>query len=241
MYNLKTILKSLLTPLYIFQMGKVGSSSLKLTLPEYLKGQVVHTHSYNAMSIKHQRLIELRKDLCLPINVICPIREPLSRNVSAFFQNFKRDTGLEFSNHKLEVSELLNLFLENYPHNACLEWFDRHFRPTFNIDVFSEKFPIKRKWNVYKKGSTKVLIYRCDLDKKEQLKVISDFLGVEISKWKYSNISGTKEYNQIYREFCLSAKLPDIYIKLINNSSFCKHFWNEKERIETSKKWSRVT
>ncbi|MDJ0688888.1 MAG: putative capsular polysaccharide synthesis family protein [Xenococcaceae cyanobacterium MO_188.B32] len=238
LYKLRTIKKTISTPTYIFQMGKVGSMSLRTTLPKYLKGEIVHAHLYSKMSIKHQRLLELRKSLYLPINIICPIRDPISRNISAFFQNFKRDTGLEIYEREWEVNELLNLFLNNFPHNVCLEWFDRYFRPIFNIDVFAEPFPIEKKWNVYKKKSIRVLIYRCDLDKQDQLDIISQFLRIKISDWNYSNISENKQYNKIYRKFCSSVKLPDIYINIMNNSSFYQHFWNEEERIQNFKKWS---
>lgn len=242
MYALRTIKnRMILTPTYIFQMGKVGSMSLQSTLSRYLKGEVIHAHYYGKMKTRHQRLLKVRKNLHLPINVICPVREPISRNVSAFFQNFKKDTGLEFSKHEWEVAELLSLFLNNFCHNTCLEWFDRHFRSTFDIDVFAEPFPIERKWNIYRKSSIRALIYRSDLDKKDQLEIISRFLGIEISTWKYDNISEKKEYSQIYQDFCLLAKLPDTYIKLMNDSSFCQHFWNEEERMQNSKKWLNIS
>ena len=238
MYALRTIKnRTILTPTYIFQMGKVGSMSLKSTLSEYLKGEVVHSHSYGRMKTRHQKLLTVRKNLHLPIDVICPIREPISRNVSAFFQNFKKYTESDFSQHEWEVTKLLSLFLNNFCHNTCLEWFDHHFRPTFDIDVFAEPFPIERKWNIYRQHSTRALIYRSDLDKEKQLEIISRFLGIKISTWKYDNISENKKYSQIYRDFCLSAKLPDTYIKLMNDSSFCQHFWSEEERRQNSQKW----
>ena len=73
------------TPVFIFQMGKVGSSSLKVTLEAKLKGAVVHSHSYKHLSKENRKMLDRRKRLKLPISVICPVREPISRNVSAFF------------------------------------------------------------------------------------------------------------------------------------------------------------
>jgi len=104
-------------------MGKVGSISVQWTLNKNYPGLVYHAHRYEALTKKAKIILCLRKFLRLPIYVICPIREPISRNISTFFQNFKRDTTFEFSDKKNWTSdELLDLFLRLYPHNKDSIW-----------------------------------------------------------------------------------------------------------------------
>lgn len=233
----KTIIKKYYIPVYVFQMGKVGSTSLVSTLSANYKGVVVCAHNYGGMCPSSQRLLKWRKGLRLPVYVICPVREPLSRNVSAFFENFKRDSGVEFSEREWTAPELRDMFLRHYPHNICLEWFDRNFRTTFDIDVFSKPFPVERKWDTYRKGSVRVLVYRSDLGYSEQLAVISQFIGCKIDSWNYRNKAEDKEYKNSYKEFCTSVTLPDIYISVMCASRFCQHFWSKEEIAEFSKRW----
>jgi len=216
-------------PIFLFQMGKVGSSSLKSTLSSNYRGLVVHAHDGKMLTEKQKAILRWRKRLKLPIYVICPIREPLSRNISAFFQNFNRDTGFEFSDKEWTSDELLELFLRHYPHNLCLEWFDSTLRPTFGVDVFSQPFPIEQKWKIYKYKSVRILVYRSDLERSAQLDVISRLIGQQFSGWTYSNISADKEYGEIYKRFIGAVKLPDIYISIMCNSKFCRKFWSEEE------------
>lgn len=224
-------------PIYLFQMGKVGSASLHSTLSKKYKGIVIHAHTHDTMSEQGKRLLKWSKLLYLPVYVICPVREPLSRNISAFFQNFKRDTNYDFAERDWTVVELRDLFLENYPHNVCLEWFDSNFRPTFGIDVFAKSFPINRKWDVYRRGSIRALVYRSDLEHSEQLDVISRFIGCKIDSWNYSNRSEDKEYSDAYKNFYGSVRLPNIYISIMCKSRYCQHFWSKEEIDAFSKKW----
>jgi len=222
------------TPIFVFQMGKVGSTSLTSTLSNRYHGLVKQAHNEQMLTEKQKTRILWRNRLKLPIYVICPVREPLSRNLSAFFENFCRDTGLNFSDKEWTSDELLDLFLKHYPHNVCLEWFDNSLRTTFGIDVFSQPFPTKQKWQIYKYKSIRVLIYRSDLDHSKQLDIVSKFVGQELSEWSYSNISASKEYAEIYKRFISSVKLPDIYISIMCNSKFCRQFWS-KEEVEMIK------
>ena len=110
-------------------------------------------------------------------------------------------------------------------------------KTTFGIDVFSKPFPINKKWDTYKKGSIRLLVYRTDMNHDDQLKVISQFIRVRINTWTYGNRSEDKDYTEEYKKFCESVTLPDIYISIMNNSSFCRHFWSEEEIAANSKKW----
>ncbi len=226
-------------PVLIYQMGKVGSTTLLSTLSRNYSGEVIQAHTYDSIALNHRQSLVLRQYLHMPVYVICPVRDPISRNISAFFQNFTRDTGFNLADRDWSVSELKSMFMKYYPHNVCLEWFDRHMRSAFGIDVYAQMFPVNRKWNIYKIGSTNLLIYRTDIEKCDQLKIISDFLSVNLQEWNYSNISDDKEYNNIYKAFCEKVDLPDIYIDIMCNSSFCRTFWSADEIGRMAIKWKQ--
>ena len=218
-------------------MGKVGSKSLELTLSEKYPGRVIHAHTYDQLTAHEQRMLNKRVSKQWPVYVICPVREPFSRHVSAFFQNFKRDTNHEHMDKNWTIEELKTLFLNNFPHNRSNEWFDKNFRPVFGIDVYAEPFDISRKWQIYKNGPVQVLVYRSDLDHDEQLSTISKFLDFELTDWIYDNQSDEKEYRTLYRKFREEVKLPGLYLTIMKTSRYFMHFWNSDEINQYAAKW----
>lgn len=74
------------TPYFlVYQMGKVGSTSMTVSLQEeYGPDSVKHTHNHDeAGSLIYERAREGR-----PVVVITGFREPLARCISAYFQTF---------------------------------------------------------------------------------------------------------------------------------------------------------
>jgi hypothetical protein len=133
----------------------------------------------------------------------------------------------------------VDLFLRYYPHTIPLEWFDRHFRSTFDVDVLGQPFPFDLKWKIYRRNSVRVLVFCSDLDHSAQLKIVSDFVGCEIKKWNYDNLTEGKEYGELYRDFCATAQLPEIYLDMFARSYFCQRFWSKDELQLETQRWSR--
>jgi hypothetical protein len=230
--------KLIRTPIYVYQMGKVGSTSVFETLGANTRCAVIHAHRLDQMMRKDQLLLRFRQGLQLPINVICPIRDPISRNVSAFFQNFKRDTGFDPTDQNWAIDELRELFLKNHPHDESINWFDLHFGPVFGIDVYAETFPISQRYRTYKSTSIQILVYRTDIDQKVQLKLLSEFVESPLKSWTFANLGQEKTYEDLYSLFCSSVTLPDTYLARMNESKYARHFWNASELDVCSAKWS---
>lgn len=225
-------------PIYLFQMGKVGSSSLRATLAERWPGPVFHGHGFEKLCDNGKRVASWRLRLRLPILVISPVREPIARNVSAFFQNFHRDTGFQFADRTWTSAELKELFLKHCRHNVPLEWFDRHLRTAFGVDVFARPFDVDRRWSTYRHRSVRVLVYRADLDRDEQLRVVSRFVGRTIDRWSYDNVAEDKDYAALYADFCATVRLPTSYVRVMCESRYCRQFWSAEEIAQTSARWS---
>ncbi len=218
-------------------MGKVGSCSVQHTIAARTSHRVVHGHCLPEMAEATRRELGEALRQGRTVQVISPVRDPISRNVSAFFQNFERDVGAAVGSRAWSVDELLGLFLRRYPHRSCLQWFDDEFRPHFGIDVYARPFAVDRRWQVYEQGPVRLLVYRTDLELGAQLEVISSFLGERLGSWVMANCSADKSYGQLYRQFCRQAVLPENYLQELGHSRYYRHFWSEAEIADQVRRW----
>ena len=224
MFKLKTR-KSI--PVLVYQMGKVGSKSVHVALLKQYDGFVGHAHS---LSLNHKRLdIRLVYQWAVldkkPLNIISLTREPISRNISAFFQNFERDTGVAFKNADFSLAELKDIFLANYRHEVPLLWFDWCIKEVFFIDVFDQPFP-KEGIARYQKNNIRLLVMRSEISDEEKSTALGDFLGINDFRLpNRENIGAYKEYQTAYKNFKSSISLPADYIDWMRNSKYFKHFY----------------
>lgn len=218
-------------------MGKVGSKSVEATLSHFVPNQVIHAHFPSMIGKYDWKHIQLRKLLRRPIIVITPIREPITRNLSAFFTNFEMVTGARFISKSWNIEEVRNIFLQKYDNNKAIHWFDKHLKPLTGIDVFAEEFPKDIKWKTYKRGNIRVLVYRLDLEKEKQLEIISDFVGYKITEWKIENVGENRTYGDFYKQFCNEINLPSEYLEFIQSQKLAKHFWTDEENQKVKQRW----
>ena len=197
-------------------------------------------------------MILWRARLGLPLKIICPIREPIARDVSVFFHFYigtlhRRKYPDLLAN--VDLRELEELFLTDIrpygtprlyilsEHQFALNWFDEQFKPLTRIDVYKQPFPKDRKWQIYRRGFTRVLVYRNDLKRSEQTKLNSRFLGIKLDEMRLENNSEDKDYAELYSRFRESVKLPEHYIGRMHNSRFAQHFWSQEELKAAADKW----
>ena len=109
-------------PVLIYQMGKVGSKSVFWSLSRQYPGVVLHTHYFNAdhTNWRVRRLYHWVVAGAMPLIIISLTRDPISRNVSAFFENFERFTAVPFHKANLSLEELKAIFLTKYKHEQPL-------------------------------------------------------------------------------------------------------------------------
>ena len=250
----------------VFQMGKVGSLSAFFAIERSL-GQnwrtsewsretrdtiLIHSHRGPDIELYYRSMILWRARLGLPLKIICPIREPIARDVSVFFHFYiwylhRRKYPDLLAN--VDLRELEELFLTDIrpygtprlyilsEHQFALNWFDEQFRPLTRIDVYKQPFPIDRKWQIYRRGFTRVLLYRIDLKHSEQTKLISRFLGIKLGEIGLENDGKNKDYAELYSRFRESVKLPEQYIRRMHDSRFAQHFWSPQELKAAADKW----
>jgi len=137
----------------VYQMGKVGSNSVVESIRKAGNYAVFHIHRLNpdniaksekgniiqSLSLLNERMAVLLYNRITAgerkVKIISIVREPIDRNCSAFFQNFKIFTGLDYKNSNFREKELQEIFLSRYSHQVPLQWFDVEMKAVTGIDV----------------------------------------------------------------------------------------------------------
>ncbi|GEM_PF-1879469 len=235
----------------LFTMGKVASSSLTMAfrnadIPSH------HIHNLNPQTlqkiaepdtkaghapVKHvsQSLSHRREYIDHPERFlfISLVRDPVARNISAFFQNLhlaEKETGVE---NDIEV--LFERFLKTYPHRLPLRWFDHQFQKYLNVDIYKHAFNKTKKFRYLPQKNTLLMRIDCPRADKEQL--LSDIFNTPIAV-PDANVGDQKDYSERYIAFKNHARFEDAFLARIYNSPFCRHFWTNQERREMRKRWS---
>ncbi|MBE9102932.1 putative capsular polysaccharide synthesis family protein [Vacuolonema iberomarrocanum] len=252
----------------VHQMGKVGSSGLYGSLLKaFPSSLILHTHALNEQAfykMLYRRLInsgissrllieqhylitlllihELKHKSDKTWNLITLVRDPIARNISAFFENL--DLNLFFPSYlsakrieKDEVDFAISTFLSNYPHNLPLNWFDLHIKEVFGIDIFSQPFDKARGYSIYRKDHVNLLLIRLESLNSCYKDAFNDFMGLQDFELQSANMASDKVYKDAYTAFKEYLFLPDSYIDQMYNSRYAKHFYTDDELSQFSTKW----
>ncbi|MDJ0578269.1 MAG: putative capsular polysaccharide synthesis family protein [Xenococcaceae cyanobacterium MO_234.B1] len=227
------------TPVLVYQMGKVGSSSIYRSLLKQYAGVVLHSHSFslNHEAPKIRRLFHWAIVNARPLKVISLTREPIGRNVSAFFQNFERVTGVPYAEANFSIKELKAIFLSNYKHEIPLKWFDNNILANFGIDVFSTPFP-ENGISTYSNNNIELLVMRLEISDNEKITAINNFLGLDRFQLHNTNIGKKKGYSKTYKAFTSKVKFSPDYIDKMCDSKYFNYFYSKEAINAARKKWS---
>jgi hypothetical protein len=255
-------LKLVPSPIFVYTPAKVGSMSIYRSLLSQYKGVVVKGHYFfqtfeeglnhgtPRTSVRSEQVekwssqiirlykyaIKEKKEL----NVITLIREPISRNISAFFSNFERDVGVPFAQSKFTTTQLKDIFLScdtggNY-HFWILDWFDKNIKNILGIDVFAYPFP-QNGYAIYKKQNIRLLIMKLETPDDLKVEAIKEFLGLkEFCLFKF-HTADQQEYADAYKDFKTKIKLPADYVEKMTVSELVNHFYSEDEIQTMINKW----
>lgn len=207
----------------IYQMGKVGSSSI-----EHSISGAIHFHNLylNPPNPPHYQLLypswssKLKYSLGLmmkrslikkrdKVKIITITRCPFERNVSMFFQalpywmsEYYSGFGVKgraHNNRQEGFSVLWDCFSQNFNHEYPFTWFDEELKRFSGIDVTDKIFPKEDGYSIYRNGKFEVLLI--DLPKIDSLSpVIENFTGSEMAL-EDTNSGEKKWYKDVYGEF----------------------------------------
>lgn len=167
-----------LSPILVYQMGKVGSRSIVDSLKAMnLDQPVYHVHFLNPDNIlkadhmlhhlygRHYNVnrwclyesrFVIQHFLQQPpknLKIISLVREPVARNISSFFHNIDKfipNCAARYQAGKIDVGEITRHYLQSFhEHNFPLTWFDDEMKNVFAIDVFSAEVSLSRDQRVF--------------------------------------------------------------------------------------------
>jgi hypothetical protein len=224
-------------PVIIYQMGKVGSKSIFWSLSRQYPGVVLHAHYFTPdhTNWRIRRLYRWAIDEAKPLNLISLTREPIGRDVSNFFQNFEKYTGVPYHKMNFSLEELKSIFLNRNKGNS-LGWFDRNISENFGIDVYVNPFP-KCGYTTYTRKNIRLLVMRSEINNEIKAEVIKDFLNLDTFQIFNRNIGADKEYSSTYKGFKKNVKLPLDYINMICKSKYFNHFYDQDTIDSVKQKW----
>lgn len=228
-------------------MGKVGSRAIDLGLERAnVKSWHIHTMAPNLIQWHLTRAYErgtlppghvctstylMQRNLKNPTYISC-VRDPVARNLSAFFQNI---TDYVKDPANANPQYVLDAFTAEYDHDIPLTWFDREWHEYLGIDIYQAKPASGRRflqadnWMVFKPNAGPAFIS----------KVLSKVAKRRI-KITLSNVSDRKAHAALYKAIKERARLESALADRIYGSPFARQFWSETERLKMHRQWTEV-
>jgi len=251
-------------PLLIYQMGKVGSSSVYKTLNNNITDySLYHVHVLSSRGISNARNIFKEKGLIYAhenialrysaalrrkllanrphVKIITLVREPISRCISDTFQNLHFYMQQEHRN-QYDYDSILNVVkqrLNDYNPDRAWEsnWFDKEIRDVFGVDVYDYPFDKDRRYGVINSNNADILILRTE-NLASSVKPISEFLGKELTSLVGANIASEKIYSDVYARIKKDLVVPDNICQKVYGSRYVRHFYSDDDIKKFMLRWS---
>ena len=265
-------------PILILQMGKVGSRSVKAGLVAKMPDRpIYHAHFLSrertARTEKQRREFfrtERHSYLTRPwLNqfllrtfqkhrdnhtwkLITLTREPVGRNISAFFENLyvvplENDGEFEISSayYRIEptsvsvddTSKLSQLFFDRAQHDSPLRFFDREIKDIFEIDVIDSGFSIEKGYEIYCVGRVELLVLKLEELAQIAGAAFSEFLGIDDFQLMNENIAAKKVYAPLYEAFKKDVVIDPTYADRLFESDYMRTFYSAEEIRDARYKW----
>jgi len=231
----------------IYQMGKVGSKSIHNTLlsNSNINIPVFHTHSirHDSMYVDIKKLfkkINIDRD---KIKIITISREPVSRNISSFFEaikifmpDFNPNIDIIDDNEQQLIYKLIEVFFKKFHHTYPLTWYDVEFRSTTGINIYELEISKDR---IYSLDNFELLVLRKEDTDELKQELIKEFFQLNNFNLINMNISSQKKYSSIYSSFLQKISFSKDYLDEMYNSKYTKHFYSVDEIDKFREEWQK--
>jgi hypothetical protein len=252
------------TPIIVFQMGKVGSSSVYDALRDLdLDVPVYHSHVLNRFDEYEEGI---RRTRAVPENSIAAleagralrrivdserwktwslvslVRAPIPRAISDFFENvdaYIPDFWTRWRRGEIVLNELNEIFWTRFHDYSLIHWFDDQVRDVFGMDVFAKPFPHARGYTVYQNETARLLLLRLEDLNNCGSDALQEFLGLDGVPLALKNSGSSKAYGALYREFVAQLRLPHDYVQEMHRSRYARHFYTQQELENSITQWIR--
>ena len=246
------------TKIIVHTMGKVGSSSIAKSLAAYYSQSCIyHIHNLSPERLEKQikkyqqtknKLVDhLETSQYLLKNIedrrnwkfITLTRDPVARNISAFFQNISSFIPgiLEQDPKEIDICEIREIFFERYIHDLAINWIEQEIINFLGVDLESFVFPKMQGYAILRKPIYLIIIRLEDLNFCYK-NAFLEFLGIDNFRLKLSNDSQSKKYRELYEKFYNGLDVPKDYIERMHGSWYARYFYTVDELRRLSEKYS---
>lgn len=249
----------------VYQMGKVGSSSIEHTLGERnIPSYHIHTfddheefHMYHnkkdvskffdlknrtiyRIILNHRKRILQKRE---QIKIITLVRDPIATVLSRFFQ----DLHLQFIEGKKNdaihrdiattFKHLEHCFDNNINLNYFADWFDNELKRNFHLDIMNQQVDNRQLFFSFSNKRAQVMLIKC-----EQLsaldKEIGEFLNLDDFVLKNSNEAKNKWYSNVHQYFKQHYDFSKLFY--MYDLPLYRHVYSEQEREAFKAKWQQT-
>lgn len=238
----------------VYSMGKVGST----TVYEAIKDQcrevpVFHVHFLSDFWLKEklpqmpsflqtnlisaQRVFEyLEKNPDRRLKIITMVREPLIREISDVFQNWK---GLmNIGSIDQLSSDRIKKYIDENNHDYVLSWFDTELKAYLKFDIYTKPFDKQSGYSIYHCDRFDLLVMQLEKMNNCLTKAFAEFTGLRINVPSTANSSEMKEGKSLYQLMKNSYKAGPGKIRALYGSRYVRHFYSDSDIEGFIKKWS---
>ncbi len=223
--------RNLPTSFIVYQMGKVGSSSIRDGLARtHGDDRVLHTHLHGEAS---QHIRQWRRD-SRAVVVITGFREPLSRCISAYFENIDNEPHAWYFGNRQEVlataTEALvddfNRKVEPHLDKIVRPWLE-HYERAIGRKV--SRFARKDGYWKTSRGNVYFYIYKLEQIDAFYRAMLSDRL-LHDANHAPTNVADQKWYADIYQRFKTQYTISKArYDELYGQLDFVRHLYTPHE------------
>ena len=228
-------------PVAIYTLGKSGSSSIYNTLKReysyfkvhqlnFIDGSYLrenHGERFARRNIdRAQKFLNRRSVKGKKIKYITLVREPLSRDISSFYQNRQ----LYFQDVEVSDYDAINDLIETRGYDLALNWFDYEMKHYLDFDIYSKSFNKQRGYSIYQvNDKAELLVLRTDKINDVAITAINEFLNIDIKGLVTFNVSDNKSISNHQKQLKSQFRLSKTNHLKITNSKFMNHFFTEEE------------
>jgi glycosyltransferase involved in cell wall biosynthesis len=256
--------RPLVEPIVVYQMGKVGSKAIEAALHHAKPGcPIIHTHMLNKLDrieadvrksrpnpvgtlTQIQRGKQLREALLGSVYIRCRlislVRDPIARNISAFFQSineFISGAAERYDAGEFTADDIIARFIESYNHDIPITWFQDQMKPVFGIDVFATDFPHQQGFAIYRGHHANLLVIKFEMLNECVNAAVHKFLGLSDFGLTEVNAGKDKVYKHLYSEVLDRIALPEEFIDRMYASRYARHFYTDRELQQFKSRWMR--
>jgi hypothetical protein len=237
----------------VYSMGKVGSTTLKNALElkfpwipvfhihflsdEWLRKRLPALPGFFQAQIRNaEAFFEFRKaNPDRRLKIITLVREPVSREVSDVFENWKGFFGTRTIEDAGEERILQHLREGTYEY--VLGWFDTEFKNWSGIDIYSHAFDREKGYSIWNFPEFDLLAIKLEKLSEAGEEATKALCGFPILIRESANKSTEKAGSGIYKSVMKKFREPAGRLDPLYQSKYMQHFYTEEEIAAFRRRW----